>query len=53
MISKSKLNDETKNLFSFLPSNLLSELDESEDYSNKASHKGSNVSNFIYLFFFK
>ena len=51
MISKAKLNDETKNLFSFLPSNLLSELDESEDYSNKASHKGSNVSNFIYLFF--
>ena len=52
MISKAKLNDETKNLFSFLPSNLLSELDESEDYSNKASHKGSNVSIFIYLFFF-
>ena len=44
----SKEEQENKNnLASFLPSNLLSELDESINSTSKNTHKESNVSNFI------
>ena len=49
MYSKTMSNEEPKDLFSFLPSNLLSELDVNINNSNKSSRKGSNVSNFYLL----
>ena len=52
MNSKTMSNEKPKNLFSFLPSNLLSELDENINISNNSSRKGSNVSNFIYYIIF-
>lgn len=48
MNSKTMSNEEPKNLFSFLPSNVLSELDENGNISNKTSRKGSEVSNYFY-----
>ena len=46
MTSEKILNNEQDNLASLLPSNLLSELEESINASSKNTHKESNVSNF-------
>lgn len=46
MISKIKANEEPQKLLSFLPSNLLYDLDESINISNISSHLDSNVSNY-------
>ena len=43
---------EHDNLASLLPSNLLSELDESINTSSKNTHKESNVSNFLNNLYF-
>ena len=47
MMSKIMLNREPGNLSFFLPSNLISKLDESNNISSKNTHKESNVSKFI------
>ena len=52
MNSIKKHNEEPMHLFSFLPSNLISEIEQSHDYSSTNSHKESMVShinNFIIL----
>lgn len=48
MSSKKKINEEPVQLSVFLPSNLLSDIDESLNFSNKSSHKESNVSIFFF-----
>ena len=52
MMSKNISNDEKDNLNSLLPSNLLSELDESINSTSKNTHKESNVSNFLNNLYF-
>ena len=47
MTSTKIINEEQDNLVSLLPSNLLSELDESINSSIKNTHKESNVSIFF------
>ena len=49
MISKSNESEELIQLSDFLPSNLLSDIDESLSISSKCSHKESNVSIFFNL----
>ena len=44
MMPKKILNEEQDNLSSFLPSTLLSELDESNNITCRNTHKESNVS---------
>ena len=46
MMSEKKINEEKDNLLPFLPSNLLSELEEGFNTSSKNAHKESNFSNF-------
>lgn len=48
MISNAKTNKKSDNLFSFLPSDILYEIDENISLSNKNLHKDSNVSNYLY-----
>ena len=48
MISKPKKNKESSNLFSFLPSNILSEIDDNKSFSGNSLLKDSNVS-YYYL----
>ena len=52
-MSKIKTNELPKHLSSFLPSNLLNELDESSNSSNRNSFKESNVSKYFYYCFLK
>ena len=47
MSSKNNTNEEPAQLSVFLPSNLLSDIDESLNISNKNSHKESTVSIFF------
>ena len=50
MISKTMSNEDKKNLFSFLPSYLLSDIDDN-NFSNKKLHKTSNVNIIIINYF--
>ena len=52
MTSTNISNKGKDNLASLLPSNLLSELDESINSTSKNTHKESNVSNFLNNLYF-
>ncbi len=47
MMSKKRTKEEDMLLSNFLPSNLLSELDENMNLSTKNTHKESSVSNYF------
>ena len=47
----SSITNEESNLLSFLPSNLISELDENLDFSSTNTHKETIVSHIIIYYF--
>jgi hypothetical protein len=49
MKSQKKSNEENIHLSTFLPSNVLSELDSNQIFPKNTSEKEPNVSNIIYL----
>lgn len=50
-MSKKESKEEDKNLSTFLPTNLISDLDESFNLSSKNDHKESIVSHFLLYYF--
>ena len=48
MMSENKTKEEYKCLSAFLPTNLLSEIDDNINLSTQNTHKGSHVSNYFY-----
>jgi hypothetical protein len=48
MMSENRTKEEYKYLSAFLPTNLLSEIDDNINLSTQNTHKGSHVSNYFY-----